>query len=129
MASLTQAKGRVSLGTVVIKHLQSLVWWVCNHQQKQGLPLVAADFDAAMMSQAYTMKALRCELANKEPSVVANLGKVDPNDFDAREDAFLNLLAQEAYGVSLALCHSTRCTSSGGFSTNEERRMYPFPLT
>jgi hypothetical protein len=36
---MTQAKGRVLLGTVVIKHLQTLVWWVCDHQ-KQGFPLV-----------------------------------------------------------------------------------------
>jgi hypothetical protein len=35
MASRTQAEGRVLLGTVVIKHLQTLVWWVRDHQ-KQG---------------------------------------------------------------------------------------------
>jgi hypothetical protein len=38
------------------------------------------------------MKSLRCELANKELSI-ADLGKFDPDDFDAHEDAFLYLLS------------------------------------
>jgi hypothetical protein len=63
---------------------------------------VAADFDAAMMNQASEMKALRHELADKDPSV-ADLGKFDPDDFDEHKDAFLNLLAQ-SYGVLRALC-------------------------
>ena len=33
MASRTQAEGRVLLGTVVIKRLQTLVWWVRDHQK------------------------------------------------------------------------------------------------
>ena len=37
MASRTQAEGRVLLGTVIIKRLQTLVWWVRDHQ-KRGLP-------------------------------------------------------------------------------------------
>jgi hypothetical protein len=57
MATLTQAEGRVLLGTVVIKQLQTLVWWV-RDQQKCGLTLNAADFDAAAMNQASEMKAL-----------------------------------------------------------------------
>ena len=49
------------------------------------------------MNQASEMKSLRREIADKEPSI-ADLGKFDPDDFDADEDAFLNLLAQ-SYGV------------------------------
>ena len=96
MASRTQAEGRVLLGTVIIKRLQTLVWWVRDHQ-KRGLPLVAAEFNAEAMNQASEMKALKRELSDKDPSV-ADLGKFDPDDFDAHEDAFLNLLAQ-SYGV------------------------------
>ena len=96
MATRTQAEGRVLLGTVVIKRLQTLVWWI-RDQQKRGLALVAANFDAAVMNQAAEMKNLRRELADKEPSVT-KLGKFDPDDFDAHEDAFLNLLAQ-SFGV------------------------------
>jgi 3-methyladenine DNA glycosylase Tag len=38
MASHTQAEGRVLLGTVIIKRLQTLVWWIRDHQ-KHGWPL------------------------------------------------------------------------------------------
>jgi hypothetical protein len=96
MAAHMLAKGQVLLGTVIIKHLQTLVWWVRDHQ-KRGLPLVVANFNAKMMNQASEMKSLRHELADKEPSV-AELEKFDPKDFDVHEDAFLNLLAQ-SYGV------------------------------
>jgi hypothetical protein len=33
MTSWTQAKGIVLLGTVIIKCLQMLVWWVQDHQK------------------------------------------------------------------------------------------------
>jgi hypothetical protein len=79
IATRTQAKGRVLLGMVMIKGLQTLVWWV-RDQQKQGLTLDAADFDAAAMNQASKMKTLQCEWAEKEPSILY-LGKFDPNNF------------------------------------------------
>jgi hypothetical protein len=128
MASRTQAEGRVSLGTVVIKCLQMLVWWVRDHQ-KRDLPLVAAEFNAAMMNQASEMKALRRELSNKAPSV-SDLGKFDPDDFDAHEDAFLNLLAQ-SYGVLREPLRYVVWSdiAPADFTTNEERRMHQFPLT
>jgi hypothetical protein len=50
MAARTQAEGRVLLGTVVIKHLQTLVWWVRDHQ-KCGLPLDADNFNAVTMNR------------------------------------------------------------------------------
>ena len=58
MASRMQAEGRVLLGTVIIKCLQKLVWWIRDHQ-KRGLPLVAAEFNAETMNQASEMKALK----------------------------------------------------------------------
>ena len=90
MAAHTLAEGQVLLGTVIIKHLQMLVWWMRDHQ-KRGLPLVVANFNAETMNQASEMKSLRHELADKEPSV-AELGKFDPKDFDAYKDAFLSLM-------------------------------------
>jgi hypothetical protein len=50
MAAHTQADGRVLIGTVVIKHLQTLIWWVRDHQ-KQGLALEAANFKVAAISR------------------------------------------------------------------------------
>jgi hypothetical protein len=127
MASRTQAEGRVLLGTVVIKRLQTLVWWVRDHQ-KRNLPLVAAEFNAETMNQASEMKTLKKELSDKDPSVT-DLGKFDPDDFDAHEDAFLNLLAQ-SYGVLREpLRYVVRPdTAPADFNTTEERRMYQFPL-
>jgi hypothetical protein len=128
MATRTQAEGRVLLGTVVIKRLQTLVWWI-RDQQKRGLALVAANFDAAVMNQAAEMKNLRRELADKEPSIT-ELGKFDPDDFDAHEDAFLNLLAQSFGVLREPLRYVVRPdTAPAEFATNEERRMFQFPLT
>jgi hypothetical protein len=128
MASRTQAEGRVLLGTVIVKRLQTLVWWVRDHQ-KRGLAINAADFTAQVMNQAAEMKSLKREMADKEPSV-SDLGKFDPDDFDAYEDAFLNLLAQ-TYGVlHEPLRYVVRpATAPTTFATTEEQRMYQFPLT
>jgi hypothetical protein len=90
-----------------VKHLQTLVWWVRDHE-KHGLPLVAADFDIETMNEVVQIKVLSRELADKEPSV-KELGKFDPDDFDAYEDAFLNLLAQ-SYGVLHEPLHYVICS-------------------
>ena len=127
MASRTLAEGRVLLGTIVVKRLQTLVWWVRDHQ-KRGLYVDAADWTADIMQEAAQMKSLKCNMADKEPSV-SDLGKFDPDDFDSFEDAFLNLLAQ-SYGV---LCEPLRYgvrpeMAPEVFATTKERRMYQFPL-
>jgi hypothetical protein len=57
------------------------------------------------------------------------LAKFHPDDFDTHEDAFLNLLAQ-SFGVIKEplryIVHSD--TAPAIFVTNEEQRMYRFPL-
>ena len=123
MVSRMLAEGRVLLRTVVVKHLQTLVWWVQDHQ-KCGLDMNAADFTAEAMNEAAQMKSLKCKVADKE-SLVGDLGKFDPDDFDAFEDTFLNLLAQ-SYGV---LCEPLQYvvhpeTAPETFATMEERQMY-----
>jgi hypothetical protein len=132
MASRTQAKGWVLLRTVVIKRLQTLVWWIHNHQ-KCGLPLNANKFTIATMASAAEMKTLRREMMDSK-SLVKDLGKFNPDDFNAYEDASLNLLAQ-SYGVLKELLRYIVCldivclaTVPDIFSTNEEQRMYQFPL-
>jgi hypothetical protein len=127
MASRTQAKGRVLLGTVIIKRLQTLVWWIRDHQMR-GLPLNANEFTVATMASAAKMKTLRCEMTDSEPSV-KDLSKFDPDDFDAHEDAFLNLLAQ-SYGVLKELLRYIVRSANvpNAFSSNEEQRMYQFPF-
>jgi hypothetical protein len=128
MASCTQAEGRVLLGTVIIKRLQTLIWWVCD-QQKRGLALNVADFTAETMNEAAEMKGLRRERAEKEPSLT-DLGKFDPDDFDAHEDAFLNLLAQSFGVLKEPLQYAVHLeVPPDEFATREEERTYQFPLT
>lgn len=70
MAKRTVDDGRVTLGTtVVIKRLQTLVWWI-RDRQKRGLPLIAAEFTPEVLQQeAAQMKNLRRELPDREPSI------------------------------------------------------------
>jgi hypothetical protein len=49
------------------------------------------------------MKTLRCEMVDKEP-LVNKHGKFNPDDFNAHEDTFLNLLVQ-SNGVLKELLH------------------------
>jgi hypothetical protein len=81
------------------------------------------------MASAAEMKTLRHEMMDSKPSV-KDLSKFNPDDFNAHEDAFLNLLAQSCYGVLKEplryIIHSA--TVLDAFSSNEEHRMYQFPL-
>jgi hypothetical protein len=90
--------------------------------------LEAANFDAEAISEAAEMKALRRELADKEP-LIKEMGKFDPDDFDVYEDAFLNLLAQ-SYGVLREPLRYVVCPEEepDEFATTKEERMYQFPL-
>jgi len=72
---------------------------------------------------------LKRDMAEKEPSV-SDLGKFDPDDFDAYEDAFMNLLAQSFGVIREPLRYVVRPEAvPETFATTEEQRMYQFPLT
>jgi hypothetical protein len=92
------------------------------------MALNANEFTVKTMASAAEMKTLRREMTDSEPSV-KDLGKFDPDDFDAHEDAFLNLLAQ-SYGVLKEPLRYIVCSATvpDAFSSNEEQRMYQFPL-
>jgi hypothetical protein len=112
---------------VMVKRLQMLVWWVHDHQ-KHGLPINAADFNIQVMNQVAEMKSLKHDMAEKEPSV-SDLGKFDPDDFDAYKDAFLNLLAQSYGVIHEPLCYVV-CPEvvPETFVMMEVQQMYQFPL-
>jgi hypothetical protein len=59
------------------------------------------------MASVAEMKTLRREMKDGEPSV-KDLGKFNPDDFDAHEDAFRNLLAQSIV-LHCLLGYCTRC--------------------
>jgi hypothetical protein len=65
LASRMQAEGGIYLGTVMVKRIQTLVWWVHDHQ-KHGLPISVADFTDQVMNKAAEMKGL----LKSHPSVI-----------------------------------------------------------
>jgi hypothetical protein len=127
MASCTVADGRVHLGIVIVKNLQTLVWWV-RDRQKRNIALHAADFDPDTLDNTAVMKDLYKERASKEPSVTA-LAKFDPDDFDTHEDAFLNLMSQTFGVLNEPLRYVVRpVTLRTAYGSDEEEQMYQFPL-
>jgi hypothetical protein len=121
------AEGKIILGTTVIKHLQTLIWWI-RDQKKQNLPLEAADFNADMLEETAALKLFRSEQATREPPVTT-LAKFNPDDFDTHEDTFLNLLSQIFGVMKEPLRYIVRSdTVPTTFVTNEEQRMYWFQL-
>ena len=50
--------GRINLGTVHIKKIQALVWWI-NDRQKSGQDLDPAKFDQATMLAAMQSKRIK----------------------------------------------------------------------
>ena len=50
MATRTQAKGCILLGTLIIQHLKTLVWWIAD-VKKCGITSAAADFTIDVMEQ------------------------------------------------------------------------------
>ena len=101
MSNCTVADGCVYLGTVQIKHIQALVWWVWDNM-RHGQALNAADFTPDVMEAAMENKHVKKEQSATEVSI-KDLPKFQPGDFDVHKDAFLNLLAQTygAYAVSI----------------------------
>jgi hypothetical protein len=123
MASRTAAEGRVNLGTVQIKKLQALVWWV-KDQQKRGLELRANKFGAAELELAKNNKRVERERDDTGASI-KDLSKFDPDDFDVHEDAFLNLLALTIGAQKEPLRYVVREEiAPEQFVDENERRMY-----
>jgi hypothetical protein len=90
--------GRVIMGTVAIKRIQGLVFWIkdrCFH----GLPITAEAFTVEEMENAMMKKEYCKVMAQATEPLVKDLGKINPDDFEIHEDAFVNLLASY-FGVS-----------------------------
>ena len=93
LANHTAAAGCVTLGTVQIKNLQALVYWVRDLVARDE-DIDAADWTPAMMETARARKRVaKAEQDDKAPDV-DDLKKFKPNQFEEHEDAFKNVLAQ-----------------------------------
>ena len=84
------AASRVNLGTIQIKALQALVWWV-HDRQTHGQPLVGAEFTQAALTAARQQKRIDKEKSETDASV-SSLVKFDPDIFEVCDDTFRNFL-------------------------------------
>jgi hypothetical protein len=126
--SRTVMDGHVIMGTVAIKQIQGLVFWIKDHRF-HGLPITAEAFTVEEMENAMTNKEYRKEMAQAMELSVKDLGKFNPDDFEIHEDAFINLLAS-SFGVSgEPLCYVIRDEEAPDeFESDEQCRMYQIPL-
>jgi hypothetical protein len=96
LAGHTEGAGHVHIGTIQVKKLQALCYWVCDHQ-KHGQPIDHNNWDKAAQA---TIEMMHIKQGWDTGNVsVSDLGKVGPDDFETYEMAFINLLAQ-TYGVN-----------------------------
>ena len=96
---------------------------------KCRLTHAAANFTIDIMTWAATEEVLRKELADMEPSIT-NLKKLDLDNFDDHEIAFLNFLGQ-AFGVLQESLHYIVCpeTVPDEFANAQEEHMFQLLLT
>jgi hypothetical protein len=128
MGSRTAAAGRVYVGTLQVKKLQALCYWV-RDQQKHGQALDHEDWDNEMM--ASTIERMRIDKERDTGAVsVSDLGKFDPEEFETSETAFVNLLSQTrgTQGESLKYV-ACDAVVPAVFADDAKRRMYQLPLT
>ena len=128
MAGRTAAGGRINLGTLVIKRLQALVFWV-KDRTKRGLDVTAADFTNEEMMEAGRVKVVRKELKEATAPNVSDLGKFDPDLFESFEDGFANLCAETIGVQGEPLRYVIRAEEAPDeFTDVEQERMYQIPL-
>jgi hypothetical protein len=71
----------VNLSTVMIKHLQGLVYWVNGHTLCQQL-ITVADFTVKQMNSVMSDKIYWKECASGSDSSIKDLSKFNPNEFE-----------------------------------------------
>ena len=96
LSSRTINDGRVNLGTVHIKNIQALVWWI-NDRQKFGQDLDPAKFDQATMLASMQSKRIKKDQPSSDVATIT-LENFDPDDFVTHEKSFMNMLSQ-ALGI------------------------------
>jgi hypothetical protein len=129
LASRTVVDGRTILGTVQIKNLQALVFWV-KDRQKRGLNLDVNDWTPAEITTIMTTKEVRKEEKDNysKPSIT-DLGTFDPQDFEVFEEGFINYLARLRGAQGEDLRYVIRPEQAPDeFETEQQRRMFQIPL-
>jgi len=128
LGSRTEAAGRVFVGTIQVKKLQALCYWVRDHQ-KRGQVINHEEWDEQAVQA--TLEMMRIEKGREAGNLsVKDLGKFDPDDFETYEMAFMNLLAQTYGSNKESLKYIVRASVvPAAFTDEAERRMFQLPLT
>ena len=116
------------VGTVQLKNLQALAWWV-RDRTKLNLPVNGNLFNVAALEFAREHKCVEADRPKEAAPSASDLPVFKPEEYDVHEDAFLNLLAQYCgtNGENLRyVVHSQNIPA--GFADAEERRMFSLSL-
>jgi hypothetical protein len=130
MASRGAAVGRVILGTMQIKKIQALVYWVKDHHRRN------LDVDPDMWTEEEVIETIQRKEAEHNFEKV-DVDLIDPGGrqtdagWDAWQIAFLNKLSATMGAAKVPVAYVVRADVDGSyvFDKEEERRMYQMPLT
>ena len=129
MASRAAAAGRVILGTMQIKRIQALVFWVKDHHKRN------LDVDPEMWTEEEMFNTTQRKEAEHNFEKV-DVDLIDPGKcqtdvgWDAWQIAFMNKLSATMGAAKVPVAYIVRPDVEGTyvFDDEEERRMYQMPL-
>ena len=129
LSSRTINDGRVNLGTVHIKKILALVWWI-NDCQKFGQDLDPAKFDQATMLESMQLKRIKKDQPSSDVATIT-LEKFDPYNFETYEDSLMNMLSQAlVISKKCPLQYVVRSTVMPVvFVDDFEERIFQMPIT
>ena len=128
MAVQMEVKGCVNLGTVAIKKLQVLVFWIKDCQIR-SLDIDATNWDQVAMATAMEVKHVHKEMKdNKKLPSVKDIMKFNPDRYVLCKDSFLNILSQ-MIGTNVEPLHYIVCDDMlpDEFQNDDQERMYQIP--
>ena len=121
--------GRVILGEIPIKKIQSLVWWV-RDCQKLGQPIDAALWTSTATTNAGIAKRIKKDQPKADMKAV-DLKPFNPDEFETHVDTFRNLHSQTTSVTrNRSLLYIVRLEVAPFIFTDDfEDRMFQMPLT
>jgi hypothetical protein len=129
MASRTAAVGRVILGTMQIKRIQALVYWVKDHH-KRDLDVTADMWTPAVMMATLQRKEAELNFEKVDVDLI-DPGKCQTDaGWDAWQIAFVNKLSATMGAAKVPVVYVIRDVVDDDyeFEDDEERRIHQMPL-
>jgi hypothetical protein len=124
----TDAAGCVYVGTILVKKLQALCYWVHDHQ-KHGQAINHNDWDEAAGQETIEMMHIKKGRDTDNVSV-SDLGKFNPEDFEMYKMAFIDLLVQTYDANKESLRYIVGVSVAPvAFVNKAKRHMFQLPLS